>query len=86
MDKLKKLKTEYMGPDYDYAKNVPNPKSLGISGDGNFNALIKDINGLVKYVNILTFGDPPLGYNFFLIFWSRPLDSPIRQFLVLGSW
>jgi hypothetical protein len=66
MNKFNKLKNEYMGPDYDYAKNVPNPKSLGISGDGSFSALINDITGLVKYVNILTFGDPPLGYNFFL--------------------
>lgn len=66
MEKLKKLEREYMGPEYNYAKKIKNPKEYGVSGNGNFGALKNDISGLMKYVDVLTFGSPPLGYNFFL--------------------
>ena len=66
MNKLKQLKKEYLGPDYDYAKQVPSPNDLGVSGGGNFSVLMTDIEALMKYITILTFGDPPLGYNFFI--------------------
>lgn len=66
MEKLKELKKEYMGPDYNYAKHIKNPKQYGVSGNGKFSSLIGDISALTKYVEVLTFGEPPLGYNFFL--------------------
>ena len=66
MDELKKLKNEYMGPDYNYAEHIKTPQQYGVSGDGNFSSLMGDISALTKYVEVLTFGDPPLGYNFFL--------------------
>lgn len=65
-NKLKQLKREYIGPDYDFVKHLPKPQDLGASDSGNFSALFKDIMALMKYVEILTFGDPPLGYNYFL--------------------
>ena len=66
MEELNKLKKEYIGPNYNYAKKIKNPKQYGVSGDGKFGALIDDISALMKYVEVLTFGKPPLGYNFFL--------------------
>jgi len=66
MEELDKLKKEYIGPNYNYAKHIKNPKQYGVSGDGKFSSLMGDMNALMKYVEVLTFGSPPLGYNFFL--------------------
>ena len=64
--KAKELQTELIGPDYNYGKYIPTPGDLGVSGSGNFGALIRDISASIKYMQVLTFGSPPLGYNFFL--------------------
>jgi hypothetical protein len=61
-----------MGPNYDYSSKILSPSQLGISGDGNLSALGNDIDGLIKYTEVLVSGGGasktgrPLGNKFFL--------------------
>ncbi len=63
----------FLGPTYNYAKQIKPPKEIGMSGDGNLGALGRDVNGLVNYTKMLVEGggdasrvDGPLGNKFFL--------------------
>jgi hypothetical protein len=67
------VQQKLLGPDYPYYKYIRTPRELGMSSDGNLNALAKDIQGLVSYTQILVDGKGnasatgrPLGNKFFL--------------------
>lgn len=67
------IEQEFLGPDYNYHKNIRNPSELGMSGDGSISALSKDIAGIIDYVEVLVSGSgpasktgKPLGDKFFL--------------------
>lgn len=69
----KAVEEKLLGPDYPYYKYVRTPKEIGMSDKGSLNALGKDIDGLVAYVELLVSGKSkasatgkPLGNSFFL--------------------
>ena len=69
----KAAETKYIGPDYPYYKYIKTPSDIGMSSKGSLNALGKDIEGLVSYVELLVSGGgkasatgQPLGNKFFL--------------------
>ena len=61
-----------LGPTYPYWKNIKSPSQIGMSDEGSLNALGKDINGLIQYVEVLVTGGSDatggkvLGNKFFL--------------------
>jgi hypothetical protein len=64
---------KYLGPSYDYSKQIKLPSEMGMSAAGNFDTLAKDVGGLISYVNVLITGTgeasrtgEPLGTKFFL--------------------
>jgi len=70
---LKGAEEKYIGPDYPYWKYIKMPSQMGMSDEGSLNALGKDINGLIGYVEVLVSGNSeasatggPLGNKFFL--------------------
>ena len=38
-----KMQAQFLGPTYNYAKNIKSPNDMGMSGDGNMSALSRDI-------------------------------------------
>jgi len=68
----KGVEEKILGPDYDYVKKIKSPEQLGISDDGNLSTLVRDIDGLIRYTEVLVTGDgasttgEPLGNKFFL--------------------
>tara|TARA_B100000424_G_C22941864_1_gene501195 strand:- start:219 stop:971 length:753 start_codon:yes stop_codon:yes gene_type:complete len=66
------LEDEIFGPNYEYWKQIKNPKQLGMSTDGTIQALSNDIAGLIDYTEVLVTGKSkasktgqPLGNKFF---------------------
>ena len=61
-----------LGPTYPYWKNIKSPSQIGMSDEGSLNALGKDIDGLIQYVEVLVTGGSNatggkvLGNKFFL--------------------
>lgn len=72
IDDADTLEQDFLGPDYKYYKHIKNPSQLGMSGDGNLNALSNDIAGIMDYVEVLVSGTgpassgKPLGDKFFI--------------------
>ena len=67
------LQEKLLGPDYNYGANIKAPPELGMSAEGNFDALTNDIGGLLAYIKVLITGEgkasrtgQPLGTKFFL--------------------
>ena len=67
------LQDKLLGPSYPYYQNIKSPSEIGMSDKGTMNALGKDINGLIQYVELLVQGKSsasktgkPLGNKFFL--------------------
>jgi len=67
------VEEKYLGPTYPYYKNIKTPKQIGMTDEGSLQALGKDINGLIQYVEVLVTGKSqasstggPLGNKFFL--------------------
>ena len=63
----------FLGPTYNYAKQIKAPSELGMSGDGNMGALARDVAGLINYTEVLVSGKSraqrtsgPLGNKFYL--------------------
>ena len=80
------VQDKLLGPTYPYFKNIKNPEQLGISSRGSLQALAKDIDGLVNYVEVLVSGDSkasttggPLGNRFFLQTGAKCLDKATNQ-------
>ncbi len=70
---VEKAQAGFLGPTYNYAKQIKAPSELGMSGDGDMGALARDIAGLVDYTKVLVEGkgraqrqNSPLGNKFFL--------------------
>uniref|UniRef100_A0A6C0II35 Uncharacterized protein n=1 Tax=viral metagenome TaxID=1070528 RepID=A0A6C0II35_9ZZZZ len=67
------LQDKLLGPSYPYYENIKSPSQIGMSDAGTMDALGKDINGLIQYVELLVQGKSsasktgqPLGNKFFL--------------------
>ena len=50
------MQAQFLGPTYNYAKNIRSPNDMGMSGDGNMSALAKDIAGIIAYTQLLVEG------------------------------
>lgn len=67
------LEKKFLGPTYNYAKQIKTPKEIGMSSDGNMGALAKDVAGLIAFTEVLVSGGGaasrvggPLGNRFYL--------------------
>jgi len=76
-DKLKQgagnLEKKFLGPTYNYAKQVKTPAEIGMTSDGTMDALGADVQGLIAFTEILVSGggdasrvNGPLGNKFYL--------------------
>ena len=70
---VNELQEDLLGPNYNYPDQIKSPGQLGMSSKPSFNALSKDIAGLIGYVQVLVTGQgkasktgKPLGTKFFL--------------------
>jgi hypothetical protein len=60
------VSNDILGPEYDYAANIPGPTSLGVGSDGSFGQLFTNVNAAVDYVKIMITGNPPLGNQYYV--------------------
>ena len=51
------LEDKVLGPTYDYSGHIKAPDEMGMSSEGNFDALGNDIGGLLGYIDLLVSGD-----------------------------
>jgi hypothetical protein len=70
---MAKEDSSFLGPSYDYWKNVKQPSQMGMSSEGSLDALAANVDGLLSYVQVLVTGGgnasktgKPLGNKFFL--------------------
>lgn len=63
-DATQKLQ-DYIGPSYNYAKQIKSPAELGASGSTSFSSIIDDAEAYYDYIKYLMF-NPKLGNNFFI--------------------
>lgn len=82
----KGVENKYIGPDYPYYKYIKTPSEIGISSKGDLKTLGKDVDGLVKYVELLVSGGgkasatgKPLGNKFFLKTGGKCTDKKTSQ-------
>ena len=77
-----KVQDKLLGPTYPYYKNIKMPSDIGMSDKGTLDALGKDIDGLIQYVEVLVTGKSkasstggPLGNKFFLKTGGKCVDT-----------
>jgi len=65
--------SSFLGPSYEYWKNIKQPGQMGMSPAFTLDALSADVTGLLSYVEVLVTGSgnasktgKPLGNKFFL--------------------
>ena len=74
-----------LGPTYPYWKNIKSPSQIGMSDEGSLNALGKDIDGLIQYVEVLVTGGSNatggkvLGNKFFLQTGGKCMDKATNK-------
>lgn len=72
LSNAKGVEEKLLGPDYDYVNKIKTPDDLGLSDKGDLSTLIKDVDGLLEYTEVLVTGGGaskvggPLGNKFFL--------------------
>ena len=86
VDDLDGLEEKLLGPDYSYSKQILNPYEIGMSSDGNLDAMANDITGLIAYTELLISGGGkasaigrPLGDKFFLKTGAKCKDISSNQ-------
>ena len=67
------MSADFLGPKYEYWKQIKTPESMGMSANGSIGALENDVAGLINYVKVLVTGQGggsypgrPLGNKYFL--------------------
>lgn len=82
----KGVEEKLLGPSYPYYKNIKLPNEIGMSDKGSLNALGKDIDGLIQYVEVLVSGKSkasatggPLGNKFFLKTGAKCVDNKTNE-------
>ena len=50
---VKNLEKELLGPDYDYVSFIRTPDELGIGPEGSISQLVRNVGGLINYVEFL---------------------------------
>ena len=69
-----KLQAKFLGPTYNYAKQIKSPTELNMSSKGTLPTLARDIAGIINYTEVLVAGksraqrnpNVPLGNSFYL--------------------
>lgn len=92
-DDVKKLEKELLGPDYDYVSFIKNPDQLGMGPKGSISQLVKNVGGLINYVELLSTGDGkastiggPLGDKFFLPTGAKCKDVATGNLVTRSIW
>jgi hypothetical protein len=68
----KGVQERLLGPPYEYWKQIKTPPEIGMSTEGTLDAMGRDVDGLIQYVEVLVTGGGasktggPLGNKFFL--------------------
>ena len=52
------LEKKFLGPTYNYAKQIKTPNEIGITSKGTMDALGADVQGLIAFTEILVSGLP----------------------------
>jgi len=80
------VEEKYLGPTYPYHKNIKTPEQIGMSDNGSLKTLGTDIEGLIKYVEVLVSGKSeasvtggPLGNKFFLQTGAKCVDTKTKN-------
>jgi hypothetical protein len=90
---VKNLEKELLGPDYDYVSFIKNPDQLGMSPEGSISQLVRNVSGLINYVELLSTGDGkastiggPLGDSFFLTTGAKCKDVATGNLVTRSIW
>ena len=90
---VKNLEKELLGPDYDYVSFIRTPDELGIGPDGSISQLVRNVGGLINYVELLSTGDGkastiggPLGDSFFLTTGAKCKDVDTGNLVTRSIW
>jgi hypothetical protein len=81
----KGVEERLLGQPYEYWKQIKSPPEIGMTSNGTLQALGKDIDGLVQYVEVLVTGKGasktggPLGNKFFLQTGGKCTDKATGQ-------
>jgi len=80
------VEEKLLGPSYPYYKNIKLPSEIGMSSKGTIPQLTKNIDGLIKYVEVLVTGKSkasasggPMGNKFFLQTGAKCLDTQTQE-------
>lgn len=67
------MKKNLLGPEYSYAKQIKDPRSIGMSDRGSLSAIANNVRGMINYTEVLVTGGGrasktggPIGPKFFL--------------------
>ena len=58
----KKMESKFLGEPYQYNKKIMNPDQVGMSSEGSFSAITRNVGGLMKYVSALISGGNNAAY------------------------
>ena len=90
---VKNLERELLGPDYDYVSFIKTPDDLGIGPEGSISQLVRNVGGLINYVELLSTGDGraskiggPLGDSFFLTTGAKCKDVATGNLVTRSIW
>ena len=90
---VKNLEKELLGPDYNYVKFIRKPEDLGMGKTGSLSQLVKNVSGLINYVELLSTGDGkastiggPLGDSFFLTTGAKCKDVDTGNLVTRSIW
>jgi hypothetical protein len=95
-DNSMSAKEKYLGPSYDYVKNIKLPSEMNMGSKGNLPQLGRDINGLIGYVELLVSGGGkasvrkgPMGNKFFLLTGAKckatDTDSEVDRYMYINN-
>jgi len=90
---VKNLEKELLGPDYDYVSFIRTPDQLRLGPDGSISQLVRNVGGLINYVELLSTGDGkastiggPLGDSFFLPTGAKCKDVATGNLVTRSIW
>ena len=90
---LKKLEVDLLGPDYNYVSFIKTPEDLDMGTEGSISQLVKNVDGLINYVELLSTGDGkastiggPLGDKFFLETGAKCKDVATGNLVPRSIW
>jgi hypothetical protein len=90
---VKQLELALLGPDYNYVSFIKTPEQLGMGPEGSISQLVANVDGLIKYVELLSTGRSkastiggPLGDKFFLTTGAKCKDVATGNLVPRSIW